>query len=241
LALHVQRTLSDAEQTLTQIADQQNTGRSVIRITGQESVISRFLPPALLQLHAKYPEISTAFKAASGSQLQDLLRSDRADIALAFDPEPSADIDVIHTLTLPVGAVLSINHPLANHEHVTLNDSVSFPIVLPDRSWPLRATLDKEIEGAGLQPNVITSSNSVEFLKMMVDHDLGLGFQTVVGIETQVEQGELRHIPLRASTWVTQQFALCMHSDKLITPDLDHMLSLLINRLSQYDQPLVRT
>lgn len=38
---------------------------------------------------------------------------------------------------------------------------------------------DREIEQANLSLNIITSSNSVEFLKTMIDQQLGIGFQTM--------------------------------------------------------------
>lgn len=234
LALHVQRTLQDAEQTFAQIEKLTNDSRPVIRIVGQESVIARFLPPALVQLHADYPQISTVFKAASGIQLQELLLMDNADIALAFDLQPHKDIEIRSVTTLPVGAVMTPAHPLAVRDAVSLADCVPFPIVLPDHSWPLRERLDNEIENAKLQLNIITSSNSVEFLNAMVDQDLGLGFQTVIGIESQVDQGVLVHIPLVASQPVLQEFVLCTRANSAPSPMIDRVLSLLMSRLKDY-------
>lgn len=234
LAAHIQRTLHDAEQTIEQIEKLSDASRPVIRIVGQESVIARFLPPALVQLHADYPEISTVFKAASGIQLQELLLMGSADIALAFDLQPHDDIEIRSVTTLPVGAVMTPTHPLAVRDSVSLSDCVPFPIVLPDHSWPLRERLDNEIENANLQLNIITSSNSVEFLKAMVDQDLGLGFQTVIGIESQVDQGALVHIPLTAPQPVLQKFMLCTRANSAPSIVIDRVLSLLISRLEDY-------
>lgn len=236
LVLHVHRTLTDADQTLEQIAELSDAQRPLVRIAGQESVIARFLPPALLELHSNFPEISTMFKAASGTQLQELLCSDGVDIALAFDPEPNVQVDIKNSIMLPVGAVLTPTHPLADRDVVTLADCAPYPIVLPDRSWPLRARLDRVIEYTGQALDIITSSNSVEFLKAMVDQDLGIGFQTVIGIEAQVEQGELVHVPLMTPEFVTQKFALCIKNDCVISPVLESVISLLINRLSDYSK-----
>ena len=234
MAQHISRTLVDAEQTMRRIAALKDGQQQVVRIVGQESIIAQFLPPALLELHAEYPEIATVFKAANGTQLQELLRADDADIAAAFDPEASDDIEIIATETLTVGAVLTPCHPLADRTQVSLTDCVPFPILLPDQSWPLRAQLDREIEQSGLILNIITSSNSVEFLKTMVSQQLGIGFQTIVGIEALVEKGELAHVPLVTTAPVSQTFALCVRAQSMMTPVLERVLALLKKRLLDY-------
>ncbi|MGI9450324.1 MAG: LysR substrate-binding domain-containing protein, partial [Geminicoccaceae bacterium] len=137
-----------------------------------------------------------------------------------------------------VGAVLTPAHPLADRTSLSLADCVSYPIVLPDQSWPLRALLDGEIDKANIAMNIVTSSNSVEFLKTMVDQQLGIGFQTIIGIEAQIERGELRHIPLVTSALVKQTFALCMCSRRVATPAYDHLITLLRQRLIDYEDAL---
>lgn len=235
LAEHVTRTLGDADRTVTLIAALQGEQRQLLSIAGQESVISRFLPPALVALHAEYPDVATVFKAASGIELQHLLRIGNADVAIAFDPELADDIETVATIELPVGAVLTPTHPLASSNSLSLADCVSYPIVLPDLSWPLRAMLDREIGEADLAMNIVTSSNSVEFLKTMVDQELGIGFQTIIGIEAQIERGELRHVPLVTTAPVKQTFALCMCSHRVATPAYDHLITLLRQRLIDYE------
>jgi DNA-binding transcriptional LysR family regulator len=234
LARHVRHTLSDAEQTLAEIALLKHNQREQIAIAGQDSVIARFLPPALLQLYSEFPAVATVFKAASGTRLQELVTSGSADIALAFDPPAHPAILQIAAIELPVGAVMTPAHPLAGCSRITLRDCGDYPIVLPDRSWPLRERLDQAIRASGLALNIITSSNSVEFLKAMVDQQLGIGFQTIVGIEAQVEQGELILIPLIDTRPVQQTFALCVRATRTESPVMQCILRLLEERLKKY-------
>jgi DNA-binding transcriptional LysR family regulator len=234
LARHVTRTLNDAEQTLAEIALLKDQQRRIITIAAQESVIARFLPPVLMQLYAQYPDIATVFRAASGNQLLELLSGGGTDIALAFDAGSNPDIRCIASIELPVGAVMTPGHPLAARRRIALADCLPYPIVLPDRSWPLRERLDRLIVEAGVRLNIMTSSNSVEFLKTMVDQQLGIGFQTIVGIEAQVEKNELVHVLLADPQPLLQSFALYTRSDHAQTALLNCVLELLRQRLSEY-------
>ncbi len=53
LAEHVERTLLDADRTLSAIIDLDATGDQTITVAGQESVIGEFLSPVLSQFHAQ--------------------------------------------------------------------------------------------------------------------------------------------------------------------------------------------
>lgn len=234
LALHISRTLADAERTLAEIESLKHRHQVRITIVGQDSVIARFLPPALLELHAAFPEAATSFQSASGTQVVEQLLGGSADIAVAFDPEPNPAVRVVDSRQLPVSAVMTGAHPLAGRTRVSIADCEDFPIVLPDQTWPLRKLIDEAFDNAGLRPAIITSSNSVEFLRTMVDRELGIGFQTSVGIETAVENGELVLVPLANPGPVMQTFALCAHVDRVATPFMQRALELLSARLEEY-------
>jgi len=234
LAGHIDKTLAEAERTLGRIRNLEQDATRRITIAGQESVIARFLPPALLALHADFPDVSTSFKAASGAQLNDLLLTGTVDIAIAFDPEPVDEVQQIACRQLPVGAIMTPAHPLAAQPQAALAECAEYSVILPDRSWPLRSLLDREIRKTGLKPKVITSSNSVEFLRAMLDQELGIGFQTIVGIETEVEKGALVHVPLHNPDPITQTLALCTRSDAPDWAPLIVISRLLSDRLEHY-------
>ena len=234
LAKHVEFALTDFDRTMQSISTLGQESPKRITIAGQESVIPRFLPPALMAVHARFPDVATSFKAASGLQLNDMLLSGLADIALTFDPQEAPGIVCVAERQLPVGAVMAPGHPLAGLDRVSLAECAEFPLLLPDRSWPLRELLDQEIRRAGVRPQVKTSSNSVEFLRSMLDLELGIGFQTAVGIETEIEQQLLLHLPLYNPDLITQTLAVCTRAEQEAWEPLQHVLGLLAAKLEEY-------
>jgi len=234
LRRHVERTMADADETLNAIRLLGAVEHRVITIAGQESVIARFLPPVLLALHAEHPEASTSFKAASGDALAELLLTGKADIALAFDPQPSAAIELFDHCELPVGAIMGPGHPLEGREDVGLAECAPYPLILPDESWPLRRLLDREIERLDTPLNIVTSSNSEEFLRTMFDHHLGIGFQTVMGIEPQLDKGELVFVPLGGDAGMRQTFAICIRRNRRHDAAIQRFTESLGRRLADY-------
>lgn len=236
LRQHVDRTMADADRTVAALKALGAVKPPVVTIAGQESVIARFLPPVLLALHAEHPEVSTSFKAASGDDLAELLASGQADIALAFDPQPHADIELVDTCELPVGAIMTPGHPLEDRRRIELAECAPYPLVLPDQSWPLRKLLDRHIQQLETSLNIVTSSNSEEFLRTMFDHHLGIGFQTVMGIEPQLDRGDLVFVPLGGESGMRQIFAVCTSRDGPNDDVIYRLTRALARRLGEYQQ-----
>lgn len=235
LLRHVERTMADAAKTLDELKALGSPEHPVITIAGQESVIARFLPPVLVALHAEHPGVSTSFKAASGDALSELLLAGKADIALAFDPQPHPEIELYAACELPVGAVMSPGHPLQKQSRASLSECAPYPLILPDESWPLRRLLDREIDRLDMPLNIVTSSNSEEFLRSMFDSHLGIGFQTVMGIEAQLDKGELVFVPLVDASPMQQVFAVCVRKSRRRGVPAQQLMDSLARRLGEYE------
>ena len=234
LAEHVNRTLSDAERCLEEIAALAGHARVPLTIAGQESVIAEFLPPVLVQLHATHPQVSSSFKAAGGHDLIRLLHEQAADVAIMFDAVPGTGTKLLMTRELPVGAIVSPDHPFADRTQISFKDCAEYPLILPDQSWPLRRVLDDRLQALSIVPSVLTTSNSIEFLHNMINQQLGIGFQTAVGIERRLLAGELVMIPLHDPDPLYQRLGLCISTSHRTSDVFQFLLSLLQERLSSY-------
>lgn len=234
---HVVRTLVDYERTISEINASTNNRSHGITIVGQESIVSRFLSLPLAIFHTQHPGITTSFIAASGRKLNKLLISGQADIALVFDPEPSRDITVIETIELPVGAAISVSHPLAGHKSLSLKECADYPLILPDESWPLRDILNAELKNIVMDPNImVTTSNSIEFLRSMLGKKLNIGFQTIIGLEEAVREGLLLFVPLENENPIKQKFSICINRNAKKNDVIESVLDLLKSRALKYSK-----
>lgn len=234
LADHISRTLADAKKTMAAISALRDGTGEIITIAGQESVITRFLPQALLALHANYPNIVTAFKTVNGSQLAGLLLAGGADIALMFDPEPNDNIACLAQCQLPVGAVMSPDHPLAHKPAIAMQDCIKYPLVLPDQTWPLRHRLDQVLTTIEEQPNVLTSSNSLHFMQAIIAQKQAIGFQSILGFEDKLNKAELIFVPWVEEQPQQQMLAICTPMTLVRTEAVRAVLKLLCQRLQDY-------
>lgn len=237
LQQHISRTLSDADRTLREISACKNKTGSGIMLVGQESVISRFLPPVLMNLHAAFPDVSTSFMAASGRELRKLLLNGSADIALMFDARYEQGIEFVGQIRLPVGAVMAASHPLADRSQLSVQECTAYSLILPDESWPLRDKLDRVLAHADVNLGAATTSNSIEFFRAMLAEQDVIGSQTIIGLEEAIEQGSLVHIPLcdAHGDKLTQTFSIGVSENRHPSEIIDKTLLRLKERLIHYE------
>lgn len=199
------------------------------------SLFQRSPAGVIRQFNDQYPGVQTSVTTVSGRRLAKLLTRREVDIAIIFDPDDNHLIDPLITQKLRVRAVVDARHPLASRQSVSLEQCLEFLLILPDHSWPLRDQLDLLLVGVSLQPNVVTSSNSIAFIRRMPASEHCVGFQTIVGIERQVNQGTFVTIPLIAGgDWVTQEYTLCMHKDHKSGQPLKTLVKFLKSRFQEY-------
>lgn len=231
---HVERTLADAERCIAAIGALGADDGQPITIAGQESIIGEFLSPVLVDFHIACPGSCSAFRAAGGHELNDLLKNAEADVAVAFDSPVEEGVEHTASRELAVGAIVSPEHPLATATSVTLAECAAFPLILPDASWPLRRRLDQMILELVTPPSVISTSNSVEFLRTMIDRRLGVGFQTAMGLEGSLKLGLLVQVPLHDTEPVRQRLTVCVSAGIARSEPFEVLLALLEARLGDY-------
>ena len=236
LSQHVSRTLNDADRTIKEIANCSNKAPNMLTAAGQESVIARILPPVFMELYAEFPDASTSFLASGGTELSKMLLDGRADVAIMFDATEDSNIEILAQVNLPVGAIMSPDHPLANSESLTIQTCSKYVLILPDDSWMLRERLNKELARAKIDIGTMTTSNSVEFLRAMLAKKTSIGFKTTVGLEGAIEDGSLVHIPLTSinGSPLTQTFSIGANRNRKPSVVLDRALELLKERLTIY-------
>jgi DNA-binding transcriptional LysR family regulator len=100
---------------------------------------------------------------------------------------------IFHT---SIGAVMRPDHPLAARRSLTFTDCAAHPVVMLYDRWLLDLIMATEFAESGekLVPRLV--SNSIEFMRQIIERGLGIGFFTPIGFIDEIERGELVHVTL---------------------------------------------
>lgn len=138
-----------------------------------ESVAPLYMPKLVSGFKSLYPDITVQLYDGEQHELMLGLHRGRFDLAFLYDLELGNSI-IKESLNAPHKpyALLPVNHPLAQHNIVTLRELSNEPMVLLD-VVPSRNYFIDIFRENGYYPKVAYSSPSIEMVRCMVGQELG--------------------------------------------------------------------
>lgn len=148
----------------------------MLRIGAIDAASSSFVPEALVAFRERYPGVQIKFVEAMTAPLVQMLEAGKLDLALTRPPRKPTDcaFEVLR-VERPI-VVLNEAHPLAAREHLTMQDLVGEPFVVPSkRIRPFAYDLVMSyFESVGAVPNVTIEATEKPAMMSAVAAGLGM-------------------------------------------------------------------
>jgi DNA-binding transcriptional LysR family regulator len=96
-------------------------------------------------------------------------------------------------------------HPLAKRKWTSLGDCVGYPVVMPDSSLAFRDLIENALTRNGDPLLASVTANSIEFIKGSLQDQHHISLLTWLDVHREIENRELRFIPLRQAEMLHQQ------------------------------------
>jgi LysR family nitrogen assimilation transcriptional regulator len=198
------------------------------------------MPPTLARLHtlalirtfrAEMPKARLAIMEGFSVHIAEWLASGRADLALVYNPEPSAalEIEPLHDealqLVSPVGTAPAA--PLA------LADLPRYPLILPQRGHIFRKLMETSAAYAQVQLNVAWEVSSLPVILDLVTAGLGHAALGESSIRAFADSKRLAVTPFKDAE-IKSTLCLVTPAQKRLTP-LVSRTSMVLRRLLQQD------
>jgi DNA-binding transcriptional LysR family regulator len=229
---HVTNVLQDARRFDSEMDALRGIRRGEVSIIAVEGLMSSFVPDLLEQMRARYPGVKFHVQTAGSVQIAgSVLRGD-ADIGLAFALPRTADLQQIAVARLQLGAVVAAGHPLAQETTVTFSQCARYPLLLGNTSLALHDLLEPVIRHYAKPIEVALESGSIELTRNMARRGAGVTFQTRPGLERDLEEGTLIHVPLRTPRPVIAELGAYVRIGRSLSPALDAFARLLTEAMA---------
>ncbi len=173
------RFLAEARNLLAQAGDLQRSAAAEGHAVSGELQVGSFLtlapayaPRLISRFQARFPDARIRLSEGVQEQLLSGLRDGRFDLALLYRIDLPDDIRAIDVKFLAPKVLLPAAHPLAARKSVPLRALAAEKLVLLDIQ-PSRTYFLRILQQAGLTPQVIHSSPSIELVRGLVGQGLG--------------------------------------------------------------------
>ncbi len=206
-------TVKDAEDAAARL---QRAETGVLTI-GFVSTAKYFLMRLLAEFRALHPGVDIQICIGNRDQLVSMLQNSEVDIAVMGRPPKELQTRAEPFAAHPHVFVAAIDHPLAQRDHLSVEDLRPYDFIVREKGAGTRAAMEKFFEDTHVEPRMKIQLHSNEIIKQAVMAGLGLGFLSLHTIGLELEHKLIRMLDVEGAPVVRAWNVVHTHS-KMLSP-----------------------
>ena len=158
--------------------------RGTVRIGGGATAVSFLLPSWIRDFRRAHPDIVFELTEAGSRQVAADVVDGRLELGIVTLPVESRDLEIVPLRTDRIVLVAARRHPLAARRRVPASALAGLPLIGFERDSAIRQRVDRALEAAGIELELVMELRSIQSILRMVALDLGVAFVSELGVET---------------------------------------------------------
>ena len=219
VARHVINVLHEAERMDGELAALRGLQRGRLDVVSVAALTPAVLPDVLQTMHDRHPSIEVDVRIASSAEAAARVTEGDADVALAFVRRKSAALRQLAVGTFALGAVVAAGHPLAGRRQVGFADCARHPLLLPSAELSFHPDVAALLAMHKREVEVRLQTASLDLMKGLALRGLGVAFLNRFGIERELAEGTLVHVPLKSA--IDCHLGVYVRVERALPPALD--------------------
>lgn len=185
--------LREVEERLQEIGGK--TGGSV-KVATIYSVGLYELDPFVKKFLKSHPDIEVQIEYSRANKISQDVVHGAIDLGIVAYPTNKPQLRSIPFREDELVLICRADHPLSQHESLSLKQLATQPFVAFQRDIPTRKALDEIFKKHGVSVMAKAEFDNIELIKRAVEIGLGLSVVPSVTVKTEVQAGLLKSIPL---------------------------------------------
>jgi LysR family transcriptional regulator, low CO2-responsive transcriptional regulator len=206
-------TVKDAEDAAARL---QRAETGVLTI-GFVSTAKYFLMRLLDDFRNLHPGVDIQISIGNRDQLVSMLQNSEVDIAVMGRPPKELQTRAEPFAAHPHVFVAAIDHPLAQRDHLSVEDLRPYDFIVREKGAGTRAAMEKFFEDTHVEPRLKIQLQSNEIIKQAVMAGLGLGFLSLHTIGLELEHNLIRMLDVEGAP-VVRAWNVVHTQSKLLSP-----------------------
>lgn len=207
--------------------------RGTLSVISVEGLNADLMPACLEKMFTRYPNIRIDVRSAGSAQTAGAVVNGDADVAIGFSLERSEALRQCSVGRFGLGAVVRTDHPLASLPHVSFPECAKYPLILPAPELSIDALLRPVISHYRRTLTVMLKTGSIELAKTVAGRGLGVAFQTRLGLERDLGEGRLAHVPLKSPGRLVSELGVYVRASRSLPPALDAFIRIVTEQIER--------
>ena len=194
---HAERILDEADAMREHVSGREHTPIGRVRAAAATQAFVHLFAPLFESFMRKHPRIELSFRTtvSTDQTVTDILDG-AADVGFASVPVYSPTLHVTELFEDELVLVVGKKHPLANQQEVRVEQLEGERLILFERGASIRRTTDAFLKEANIRLKPALESNDTYFIKLMVEHGLGVSLLPGWAVRDEVLDEKLARLQI---------------------------------------------
>ncbi|WP_417268181.1 LysR family transcriptional regulator [Celeribacter baekdonensis] len=225
-----------ARQASVELLESQLLELSTARAGHVEIAIGEgFLGPALYDtlddFMDAYSRINLTVRVTDTTNMIRLLLEDEVHFGVGFHPVSHPQIVSRYRATVPLMAIMTTGHRLAQRRSITTDELCAEPLALMGTNFRIRQMIDEAATNSGLMISPVVTSNSIALLARMALADRAITVLPAFSVSAELASGQLAAVSIEAPQLQAVYVHLLTRRNRRFPPHLSELVDQIRKRL----------
>jgi DNA-binding transcriptional LysR family regulator len=192
---YAEKILDTKREAFDTVRELERVPRGEVTIAANEATCVNVLPRVFSTYKEQFPNVRLQIIRSYGSSIVDAVLDNSVDFGITHLPVRERRLKTAQIHTDEIRLLAPPSHPLAEHESVSAEQIVKYPLLLP-KQGRTRTRINEYLDLYEDEMDVSMELESSEMIKQFIIAELGIGFMSVTNAKSEVGRGALVAVPL---------------------------------------------
>ncbi|MFU8926394.1 LysR family transcriptional regulator [Acinetobacter puyangensis] len=223
----------DFKQTCTRFDEIQGLKRGSIEFGLITALSEGFIVECIAEINEKFPWINFQIQIHDSERIAAKIVNTEIDFGLILDPLQHSHLDVISFMEIPLGFVVSPEHPLAQRDKIQLSETIDYHHIIADAPLVIHDRVTSIYKRHQFVPQRQTQCNDIRLICSLLQKNFGIAIMCYLDAYTLLQQKKLKFIPIQEKGVQPLTLALCTAPKRQVSRAAQIMMNQIIERMEQ--------
>lgn len=213
LLYRVKKAMDELSVARSEIDALHGSQKGLVRIGINETVARDFFAGFLKRFREHHPNMKFEIVVANSDRLESILLRGEIDILVGYAVQTRTGLQQVVSFDLKTCIAVRKDHALGRKHFVRVTDLVDEMIIVPSQESQLRHVVNSIFSKVAVKPAWTLTTDSFEFMTILVSHGLGIGFQLRLAVGADPMRPEIRYVPIQEPEVKNAVLACCISEE----------------------------
>ena len=197
---YAERILDEAEEMRKRVIGREKALVGRVRVAAATQALVYLFAPLFEEFMDANESIDLVFRTtvSTDQTIEDILNG-VVDVGFASLPVYSPNLDVVELFKDELVLVVGKKHRLAKFKEVSISELEKERWILFERGASIRRATDKFFKKVKVEPEMALESNDTYFIKLMIEHGLGVSLIPSWAVREEIENNKLEQVKIKGN------------------------------------------